>query len=314
MTRSNTGTWAETSISAAKAELRTKGADLPDAVRGLAASLVIGYHYVLPSEHFFTIPTPLARLFTYGWMGVPMFFVLSGYLLGGQLLDHGREPGAIKVFYLRRIARILPLYAILLCILILRQPNTYMPPYLTLTQNFYFAIHGMPKGWGDLTWTLACEEQFYIWLPLFSLIVPKKRVILITTLVIAGVYYFRGPFFHLDEKGMTVGAGLLPIDALLLGVVLAAGQRYLGKKPARLRGTAWLATIGQYSYGAYLFHTPIGDLTSRYIDDGWTGLGASLLVLAVVVWALKKGIEDPIRNFAKKRWSYLTTTNAGSPT
>jgi peptidoglycan/LPS O-acetylase OafA/YrhL len=72
-----------------------------DALRGLAISLVIARHYFG---------------FRYGMFGVDLFFVLSGFLIGGILLDSREQPGYFSSFYGRRAFRILPLYWLLLVI------------------------------------------------------------------------------------------------------------------------------------------------------------------------------------------------------
>ena len=72
-----------------------------DALRGLAITLVAGQHWLgLP----------------FGWTGVDLFFVLSGYLLGGILIDNRNARNYFSTFYMRRAFRILPLYWLLLAI------------------------------------------------------------------------------------------------------------------------------------------------------------------------------------------------------
>src|SRR5436190_13792164 len=80
-----------------------------DAVRGVAILLVILHNQssVFPSLH-------LERLFANGWMGVDLFFVLSGFLITGILVDTRQSEGYFKNFYARRCLRIWPLYYALL--------------------------------------------------------------------------------------------------------------------------------------------------------------------------------------------------------
>jgi peptidoglycan/LPS O-acetylase OafA/YrhL len=75
-----------------------------DGLRGLAALAVIVAHYFGEVAHGF-------RIFTFGWLGVDVFFVLSGYLIGSLILEQQSQPGFLGVFYLKRAARIIPVYA-----------------------------------------------------------------------------------------------------------------------------------------------------------------------------------------------------------
>ena len=80
-----------------------------DGVRGLAILLVMIYHMTLlePSSNVGSLVLAVANA---GWIGVDLFFVLSGYLISGILLDMKREGGSIGRFWMRRALRILPLY------------------------------------------------------------------------------------------------------------------------------------------------------------------------------------------------------------
>ena len=143
-----------------------------DGLRGIAIGLVLLHHTLSP------VPA-LKPFFDMCWSGVDLFFVLSGFLLGGVLLDHKDAPNLLRVFYTRRVCRILPLYFGLIAIywLALQAPMPGFPPWailflgqpfvpvwscLTFTQNFYVATAG---GLGatiiSSTWSLAVEEQFY---------------------------------------------------------------------------------------------------------------------------------------------------------
>jgi peptidoglycan/LPS O-acetylase OafA/YrhL len=98
-----------------------------DGLRGVAISLVLLYHsfyYSPPASHH---PSGLIRgtfvyferFFGIGWTGVDLFFVLSGFLIGGILLDVRASPNYFKTFYLRRIYRIFPVYYLWIAIYLL---------------------------------------------------------------------------------------------------------------------------------------------------------------------------------------------------
>lgn len=157
-----------------------------DGVRGAAMLLVLTYHYVTP--HLPADPgSEIVRLFTRS--GVDLFFVLSGYLLGGILLDRRGSSGYFSAFYARRACRILPLYLAVLAIAgivialgldggepVLRETLPWWS-YLTLTQNI---ARGIYAEYGSIftavTWSLAVEEQFYLVLPLLLALTPLRWV------------------------------------------------------------------------------------------------------------------------------------------
>ncbi len=169
------------------------------------------------------------------WSGVDLFFVLSGFLIGGILLDDSAHAGFYRAFYVRRAARILPAYAFLLagyfgCRALL-DPQRYawlfsaaIPDgaYLTFTQNIFMGFMGLqnkyPGNFLDATWSLAVEEQFYLVIPLLLLLagIPRfKRVSLLLILV--------APCLRLAFPGFPSVVNMpFRMDSLLIGVLLAA--------------------------------------------------------------------------------------------
>jgi peptidoglycan/LPS O-acetylase OafA/YrhL len=83
-----------------------------DGLRGLAILLVILCHHVGNPDHspLGFLPHRFLLPFTAGWSGVDLFFVLSGFLIGGILLDARDSPNYFRMFYVRRVFRILPIY------------------------------------------------------------------------------------------------------------------------------------------------------------------------------------------------------------
>src|SRR5579884_2472587 len=105
-------------VSAAGPVMESASAPLPsskhlpqlDGVRGIAILLVVACHYLWFPRVSALRQLPLMRAANLGWTGVDLFFVLSGFLLGGILIDQKGSAGYFRRFYLRRAARILPLY------------------------------------------------------------------------------------------------------------------------------------------------------------------------------------------------------------
>jgi peptidoglycan/LPS O-acetylase OafA/YrhL len=146
-----------------------------DGVRGLAILLLLMHQLVLPSR----IASPPVRLFELtlqvGWAGVQLFFVLSGFLITGILLDTRAREGYFRSFYVRRVLRIFPLYYLLLVTLAVVLPRLVAAvpePFRTDPRQIalYWVYlpnwsHGGPDALGHC-WSLAVEEQFYLVWPL----------------------------------------------------------------------------------------------------------------------------------------------------
>lgn len=151
-----------------------------DGLRAVAVLLVVGYHW-LPG----LLPQGLMQL---GWSGVDLFFVLSGFLITGQLVDERNTTGWYGRFLARRALRILPLYygALILFMAYARMSNdpeaqttlAGMPWFWTYTPNLWFSFAGMPGDRGLLNhfWSLGVEEQFYLLWPLVIAFVPDRRI------------------------------------------------------------------------------------------------------------------------------------------
>jgi peptidoglycan/LPS O-acetylase OafA/YrhL len=137
-----------------------------DGFRGLAILLVIGYHYF--------------DFFSFGWTGVDLFFVLSGFLITGKLVESLGAEHYFRTFYTNRILRIVPLYYVNLLLFFVLIP-VLLPSfvsvsfkqllhqqiyYWTFATNIYDALHGWPLNITLIHfWSLACEMQFYLLWP-----------------------------------------------------------------------------------------------------------------------------------------------------
>jgi peptidoglycan/LPS O-acetylase OafA/YrhL len=200
-----------------------------DGLRALASVAIVLYH-ANPKR----VPC--------GWAAVDVFFVLSGFLITGIILRHGRQPGFLRSFYIRRSLRIWPIYYLTIAVFVLLNPWLAAPqnfgalPWdLTYTQN-------LPLYWTDRmpvfsrylrhTWTLAIEEQFYLLWPLAVLVAMRLRAVTaLCVAVVVGCVYARSTGLSL----MTLGSRG---DGLALGGLLAvfveacrsaASQRWLAR-------------------------------------------------------------------------------------
>jgi len=149
----------------------------PDILRGLAILLVAGTHMSNPD-----LPDVFATTaITYGWLGVDIFFVLSGYLIGTELLKPVEAGGTpdLRVFYLKRCLRILPVFWLVLLLYVLfpalREGATMAPPwrFFTFTLNFGLDLRTMRTF--SHAWSLCVEEHFYLVLPILILLLHRLR-------------------------------------------------------------------------------------------------------------------------------------------
>jgi len=158
-----------------------------DGVRGIAILMVLAVHL----ELFQAVPfsRPIRALFWAGWSGVDLFFVLSGFLITGILLDGFGAPGYFSRFYKRRALRIFPLYYLVCAALMVATPH--------LPGAEWSAIYPTWKGWlsyglflqnwwmphfenthrliGHL-WSLGVEEQFYLVWPTCVFLLRRDRL------------------------------------------------------------------------------------------------------------------------------------------
>src|SRR5580698_194439 len=153
-----------------------------DFLRGLAVLMVMLFHASHDVRSF-----PMARYVSFGWAGVDLFFVLSGFLITGILLETREQPGYFTNFYARRILRIWPLYFALLAVMFVAVPAV-APRWNAAAMDsarpaWAFALFVQNLAVGHLitgplapTWSLAIEEQFYLVWPLLVWLLPRKRI------------------------------------------------------------------------------------------------------------------------------------------
>jgi peptidoglycan/LPS O-acetylase OafA/YrhL len=158
---------------------------------------------------------------SYGWMGVDLFFVLSGYLIGHQLFARYERSGRLdlKAFYRQRAYRILPAYLVVIAIYFaipgIREQPVIQPlwQFLTFTMNLFVSQH-VPHAFSS-AWSLCVEEYFYLLFPLAILalaprITAKRVVAVMISIMLLGMAW-RG-FAWLQFAAPTDGGGVREID------------------------------------------------------------------------------------------------------
>lgn len=211
-----------------------------DGVRGLAILMVLIWHYYASeaSPDLGGIHRYLLAATNLFWSGVDLFFVLSGFLISGVLIDQRDATNGLRVFYIRRACRILPLYVamLLLCLIVRAAVSPENPAhdwlfatpvsmlaFATFTQNMVMGWFGTIGGyWLGVTWSLAIEEQFYLLIPLLFLFANRRSAawMLLIGIAIAILMRTAVPGYHVWVS--------LPwrADALLCGSLLAIAVRW----------------------------------------------------------------------------------------
>jgi peptidoglycan/LPS O-acetylase OafA/YrhL len=268
-----------------------------DLLRALAIIVVVVYHAALFG---FKLPRRVDR---FGWIGVDLFFVLSGYLIGDQLLAPLARDQRIKLgrFFTRRALRIMPAYFVVLAIYFLlpawrEYPEMSQPFWKFLLSVQNIALHGGTAF--SHSWSLAVEDQFYLALPfLFLLLYRRPRAaIIVPCLIVVGGIALRA---FLAAQNPSVDGGVsfrgfqawiyyptwTRLDPLVFGVVLAAIEKFRPNWWQRLINCTpwlWLPGLGLIVYALYLGETKNLTVSACVWQFPLIAVGmAALLVCAV---------------------------------
>jgi len=173
--------------------------------------------------------------------GVTLFFVLSGFLITRILLEnrdkynknHIKKTHLIKNFYIRRFFRIFPIYYLLIFgLLIFNYKNTQelFPWLVTYSSNIYQSINNVYIGDFNHFWSLAVEEQFYLFWPFVIVFIkPKKTFITIILTIILALIVRTYLYLYVGKWMATSYFTLSCMHALGLGALLAFIKMYKPK-------------------------------------------------------------------------------------
>jgi peptidoglycan/LPS O-acetylase OafA/YrhL len=155
-------------------------------LRGAAFLFVFLFHTLrLPPTHF--LPNAANAICRSGWLGVDLFFVLSGFLITGILLGYREELDRYRIFYTRRVLRIFPIYYLVVLFVFFVTPvfsDFFLPLeqlklyFLTYTYNFWivFTDTWAKVGALDHFWSLCIEEQFYLVWPFIIFTLANRNL------------------------------------------------------------------------------------------------------------------------------------------
>jgi peptidoglycan/LPS O-acetylase OafA/YrhL len=211
-----------------------------DGFRAIAVWMVLVFHltwgWPLPNGALDALPAPLLFIIAKGWLGVDLFFVLSGLLITGILLDSKEKPHYFRTFYGRRFLRIIPLYfaVIAVCFAAYRQPAGYFVLSFCFLANFASAFRvATPHGPG-VFWSLAVEEHFYLAWPLMVRFLSRRRLAVVCLVIFCGSAVLRGvAVAHgMDPEIEVYPRSWFRFDGLALGALLAifVRSRYCSRR------------------------------------------------------------------------------------
>lgn len=206
-----------------------------DGLRGVAILSVFVFHTAPALPVSSRVTLYFRQLFMQGWAGVDLFFVLSGFLITGILLDTRESSEYFRNFYARRILRIFPLYytvlaAVLIFAAVLKSAalNQFLPPgpdrkwYFLYLTNWIAVWKGAPE-WGFLWhfWSLAIEEQFYLLWPLVVWLLGARGTRWLAMIGVPSLLAIRLCWYQ--HAGLVDGLTFGPthMDGLLVGALCA---------------------------------------------------------------------------------------------
>lgn len=211
-----------------------------DGLRGIAILLVM-VHRFWPRSSVGVMADAAGA----GWIGVDLFFVISGFLITGILLDTKAEPGYFKKFYARRVLRIFPLYYLFVGGVLLAFSGPEL--YANAGSPIWYLVHlgNVPESllgndvpyWLAPVWSLAIEEQFYLTFPWLVAAVSRKRLaqILVGMMIAAPLIRLGFMIAMPSQERIQYLFTLCRIDTIAIGCLLAIAVRAVDLQRHRVR-------------------------------------------------------------------------------
>jgi peptidoglycan/LPS O-acetylase OafA/YrhL len=294
----------------ASAHRRLSTVHLPalDLVRGLAIALVL-VHNISWTEARVTLPEKLWSGFVeLGWVGVQLFFVLSGFLITGILADDRGRPRPLRSFYIRRVLRIFPLYYGFLIFYCLGLAPFFPELRAPFDRVIWYWVY--LSNWTDITpgrwlpglghfWSLAVEEQFYLVWPWLVIGLGERALVRACLAIVAG---------GLITRIVLVAAGVPPssvyswtitrADALVIGALAALAVRSPPWRALLLRawrpaGFALLVVLGALAAATHGI--------SR-VNPLMQTVGYSVIALLSALLVVKAALAPPAGDPRVPRW------------
>lgn len=275
-----------------------------DGVRGIAILLVLLHNTDEMTGHDSVLGRVVDVMMDRGWIGVQLFFVLSGFLITGALLESRAAPNYYRAFFGRRTLRIFPLYYGVLAVLFLglRWIPFFQGPQmdeLVARQGWAWAyainVHIAREGTWSLPylghfWSLAVEEHFYFLWPLIVWSFKRDTLLKVCVGFIVGSFALRLAMYLADVNALAIYT-LTPcrFDGLCLGGFLAVAVRGEGgaeKWLAWLRKAAWRLSLPAFGFIVVTFlinsRTDFGrDVLRPLRESCWAACFAAVVCFAL---------------------------------
>lgn len=284
-----------------------------DGIRGLAILPVLMIHVCVAfPQHPRVLDVPMDEWLGWGWVGVDLFFALSGYLITGILRRTCGAPGYFRTFYIRRALRIFPLYYLALAAgglaalaglsLATRrgadatQFRDLLDSYgwfWVYLQNFPVLFDGRPTPMLGHLWSLAVEEHFYLLWPLCVLLIPPARLLIAIAVLLAGLPVLR---WALAEHGIAAKSIYLASATHCDGLLAGAAAALLGELAPRWWGRRlrWmLIALCSLAFLACTLH----DRCLTPYRGPWLSIAAYTALGVAAACLVSEAVE--------RRWSWL---------
>jgi len=267
-----------------------------DGLRFFAFLLVFFFHALQWS------PWGNLPIIRFGFLGVPIFFVLSGFLIGGILLDlkAKQQPGfglaaKLKTFYIRRALRIFPVYYLFIFILALLLVMSGRPDpiavdsffwHLSYLSNFRSFFAGMDHIRQGHFWSLAVEEHFYLIAPLVVLLARPRTLVALLAFVVAAVAAARWSIYAAGSSRDFWVLSPMQFDLLGLGIATAIIERKGSFLAIDGRILRWLGLVAAVFFVLFIRRYYLGrpGIGIWYATLGPLSLGVVTAALVLTLW------------------------------
>lgn len=296
-----------------------------DGIRGLAILIVFFYHLIvfasgLANSH--VLRSPLVKLVDIGWIGVDIFFVLSGFLITAILLKTRGETHYFRNFYARRVLRIFPLYYLVAVVVYIFLPfilvkgeilavvqtswpfsMLYLQNWLYIPKVSHYFDAGTPAFLGP-TWSLAIEEQFYLIWPTVVYFFDRRKLFILSVMILVFAFLTRVFLFFFARSWVSLEefihfSTVTRFDGFCVGalIALAFESEEWKQKISRFGWPILLCSLAGWIGITIATNNNLSVLAKNPYKNIWSYLLLALGSGALVVLALTQQPQSRIRIF-----------------